>query len=99
LENRQHEIIKKESMTTITVPPDVARITEGLRDTGYDFNTAVADIIDNSIAAHATKVDVRLGVDFGGNILLSVGDNGDRSGSAYLNRFTPRDKDTAGGLN
>jgi hypothetical protein len=22
-----------------------------------------------------------------------------RSGSAYLNRFTPRDKDTAGGLN
>jgi hypothetical protein len=23
----------------------------------------------------------------------------DRSGSAYLNRFTPRDKDTAGGLN
>lgn len=77
MENRQHEIIKKESMTTITVPPDVARITEGLRDTGYDFNTAVADIIDNSIAAHATKVDVRLGVDFGGNILLSVGDNGD----------------------
>lgn len=64
-------------MTTITVPPDVARITEGLRDTGYDFNTAVADIIDNSIAANATKVDVRLGVDFGGNILLSVGDNGD----------------------
>jgi hypothetical protein len=24
---------------------------------------------------------------------------GYRSGSAYLNRFTPRDKDTAGGLN
>jgi hypothetical protein len=64
-------------MTTISVPPDVARITEGLRDTGYDFNTAVADIVDNSIAANATKVDVRLGADFAGNIFLAVGDNGD----------------------
>ena len=27
------------------------------------------------------------------------GGGGGRSGSAYLNRFTPRDKDTAGGLN
>ena len=39
---------------TIEVPPDVARISEGLRDTGYEFNTAIADIIDNSIAAGAS---------------------------------------------
>src|SRR4051794_4416782 len=64
-------------MSTIEVPPDVARITEGLRDTGYDFNTAVADIIDNSIAAEATVVDVRLAADFGGSLLLSVTDNGE----------------------
>lgn len=64
-------------MSTIEVPPDVARITEGLRDTGYDFNTAVADIIDNSIAAGATVIDVRLAADFGGNLLLSVTDNGE----------------------
>ncbi len=37
----------------IMLPPDPARVMEGLRDTGYDFNTAVADIIDNSIAAKA----------------------------------------------
>lgn len=61
---------------TIEVPPDVARITEGLRDTGYDFNTAIADIIDNSVAAGADLIDVRVGVDFAGNILVSVGDNG-----------------------
>lgn len=64
-------------MVPIEVPPDVARITQGLRDTGYDFNTAVADIIDNSIAAKAKVVDVRLAVDFVGQILLSVSDNGD----------------------
>lgn len=64
-------------MTTIEVPPDVARITEGLRDTGYDFNTAVADIIDNSIAAEASLIDVRIAADFTGNLLLSVIDNGE----------------------
>ena len=35
--------------------PDAARTIEGLRDTGYDFLTAMADIIDNSIAAEATR--------------------------------------------
>ena len=28
----------------IMLPPDPARVMEGLRDTGYDFNTAIADI-------------------------------------------------------
>jgi hypothetical protein len=64
-------------MSTRTVPPDVARISEGLRDTGYDFNTAIADIVDNSIAAGATFIDVRLGADFAENIVLSVADNGE----------------------
>lgn len=61
---------------TIDVPPDVARVSEGLRDTGYELNTAVADIIDNSISAGATLIDVRIGADYMGNILVSVGDNG-----------------------
>jgi hypothetical protein len=68
---------------TIEVQPDVARISEGLRDTGYEFNTAIADIIDNSIAAGASNVDVRFGADFIGNISVSVADDGcgmDRDG-------------------
>lgn len=60
----------------IDVVPDVARISEGLRDTGYEFNTAVADIIDNSIAAGATKIDVRFGSDFLGEVAVSFTDNG-----------------------
>lgn len=63
--------------THISVPPDVARISEGLRDTGYDFNAAIADIVDNSIAANATHVEVQLQVDFAGDVLVAIIDNGD----------------------
>jgi hypothetical protein len=58
-------------------PPDPERMIEGLRDTGYEFDTAIADIVDNSIAANATKVDLQLAMDFRGNIRLSIADNGD----------------------
>jgi hypothetical protein len=40
--------------------PDAARVMEGLRDTGYDFNTAIADIVDNSISANASSIDITL---------------------------------------
>jgi len=59
------------------LPPDPERVIVGLRDTGYEFETAVADIVDNSIAANATKVDLWLGADHRGNIRLSIVDNGD----------------------
>lgn len=60
----------------IEVLPDPKRLIEGLRDTGYEFNTAVADIIDNSIAADATVVDLKVDMDYRGNVLVSIADNG-----------------------
>ena len=60
----------------IKLPPDPARVMEGLRDTGYDFNTAVADIIDNSIAANATKVNILLEMDPAGEVFVYIADNG-----------------------
>ncbi|MDQ3050204.1 MAG: ATP-binding protein, partial [Bacteroidota bacterium] len=53
------------------------RMIEGLRDTGYQFNTAIADIVDNSIAAKATKIEVFISMDFKGDVRLSVVDNGE----------------------
>ena len=35
---------KYDSVEETACPPDAARVMEGLRDTGYDFNTAIADI-------------------------------------------------------
>ncbi len=61
---------------THILPPDPGRMIEGLRDTGYEFNTAVADIIDNSIAADATLIDCFLDMDYRGNVRISIADNG-----------------------
>lgn len=41
-------------------PPSAARLTGSLRDIGYDFPTAIADLVDNSISAGATRVGVEL---------------------------------------
>ncbi|HHL3493506.1 TPA: ATP-binding protein [Legionella pneumophila] len=59
-----------------TLPPNPARLIEGLRDTGYNFNTALADIVDNSVDAGATKIDIRINMDPDGDIMVTVADNG-----------------------
>jgi len=58
------------------VTPDPERITESLRDTGYSLNTAVADIVDNSIAAAASKIEIELDLNPRGELRFSVVDNG-----------------------
>lgn len=71
------------SLGPIELLPDPRRLMAGLRDTGYQFNTAVADIVDNSIAADATLVELFVDMDFRGNIRIAIADNGtgmDREG-------------------
>ncbi|MER7336155.1 MULTISPECIES: ATP-binding protein [unclassified Micromonospora] len=46
--------------TWFDVAPSAARLTNSLRDIGYDFPTAVADIVDNSVAAGASRVEVTI---------------------------------------
>ena len=62
---------------TVPLIPDPARTMEGLRDMGYSFETAVADLVDNSIAANATTVDINVRLDFRGQVRLAIADNGD----------------------
>ncbi|WP_374163807.1 ATP-binding protein [Arcticibacter sp. MXS-1] len=57
--------------------PSAARLVESLRDTGYTFTTSVADIVDNSVSANATKINISLEVDFRMNPVLMIADNGD----------------------
>lgn len=59
-----------------TVEPNTARIIEGLRDTGYSFEAAIADLVDNSIEAGATVVDVTIDLDARKQPLVQVADNG-----------------------
>src|SRR5579859_5477255 len=42
------------------ITPSAARLTESLRDVGYDFPAAVADIVDNSVMAGASQVDIAI---------------------------------------
>lgn len=65
-----------DSVEETACPPDAARVMEGLRDTGYDFNTAIADIVDNSIAAEATKVEINILPGPDQNITVYIADNG-----------------------
>ena len=56
--------------------PDPARLIHGLRDMGYNLNTAAADIIDNSIAANASIVEVELELRDDGRKFVYFGDDG-----------------------
>lgn len=75
---------------TFEAIPDPGRTMEGLRDTGYNFETAIADLVDNSIAAGAANVDIRVSMDFRGEIRVSIADDGegmDRDGLVRAMRY------------
>lgn len=51
-------------------------LLESMRSVGYSLNTAVADIIDNSIAAHAKTISIRY-FDHGEDPYVAIIDDGD----------------------
>jgi len=57
------------------VIPSAARLLSSLRDLGYSFSTAIADLVDNSISAGASRVDITLHPD-GPDSWIRVADNG-----------------------
>lgn len=57
------------------ITPSARRLTGSLRDIGYDFQSALADVIDNSVAAGATRVDVEIVFD-GASSHVTIADNG-----------------------
>jgi Histidine kinase-, DNA gyrase B-, and HSP90-like ATPase len=61
--------------STLEVIPSARRLVLSLRDVGYDFVHAVADLVDNSIAAGASLVDIDLHFD-GRDSWLRIVDNG-----------------------
>jgi len=53
------EAAKRESgMRTHPAPPSPEILIESMRDIGYSLETALADIIDNSISANATRIEL-----------------------------------------
>ena len=70
-------------MRTIELPPYAPTLIESTRAIGYSLEAAVADIIDNSIAANAKKVDIFFfPVD---SAYIAILDNGNGMGTEELN--------------
>ena len=65
------------------VIPSAARLLISLRDLGYDFVNAVADLIDNSISAGAEQVDVTI-VSEGPESWVRIADNGEGMSAADI---------------
>lgn len=62
-------------MEKYPLPPRASSLSESMRDIGYSLETAIADIIDNSIFAAASCVEIW--VDFNsGKPVLGITDNG-----------------------
>jgi len=61
-------------MRSVNLPPHAPTLMESTRAIGYSLEAAIADIIDNSIAAKATKIDI----DFFpiGDAYITITDNG-----------------------
>ena len=57
--------------------PTPSRLVEGLRDTGYTLEASFADIVDNSIAAEATKIDIQIYREIDGRLRVVIADNGE----------------------
>lgn len=62
-------------MAGIEVIPSAKRLITSLRDMGYDFAQAVADVVDNSLEAGATVVSIDVEFD-GDDSWIRIADNG-----------------------
>lgn len=67
--------MKKRRAEAIKVIPSASRLVRSLRDLGYDFSQAVADLVDNSITAGATRVSIDLRFE-GPDSWLRISDDG-----------------------
>jgi hypothetical protein len=65
------------------LPPSASSLSASMRDLGYSLETAVADLVDNSISADATTIDVICAL-ADENPTLVIVDNGKGMGSVDL---------------
>lgn len=66
----------EEDLKFKTLRPSAARLMESMRDIGYSFESALADIVDNSISAGATRIEIVNDLDPQSGPYLAVLDDG-----------------------
>ncbi|WP_340015665.1 ATP-binding protein [Paenibacillus sp. FSL K6-1318] len=84
-------------MSTINTQPSAAPVIQALRNIGYNAQTAIADIVDNTIDAKADSIHIEFEYDLG-NGFIKIEDNGIGMTDAELQQAMtigskdPRDK-------
>src|SRR5688572_24456044 len=73
-----------DSRSEMTLRPSAAKLLESMRDIGYSFQSALADIVDNSISASATTIWIINDVDASGDAFVGIVDDGLGMGSDEL---------------
>jgi len=64
-------------MKKVKAPPGAKRLIESLRNMGYECSTAIADLVDNSLAAKASEVHIEIfAQDSGQPAGIVIADNG-----------------------
>lgn len=61
-------------MNEVELTPPASSLIESLRAFGYTFETAIADLVDNSLTAKATQIDIH--VEDGDELRVGIVDNG-----------------------
>ena len=78
-------------MKSVNATPGAKRLIESLRNMGYEPSTAIADLVDNSIAANASEIHVEIFAQRGSRpAAIVIADNGrgmDRDGLHGAMRF------------
>ena len=72
-------------LKTETSNPSAEALVLSLRAMGYDLSTAIADLIDNSISAHASKIDINFSWQNGVPWIM-ISDNGKGMSEVELRR-------------
>lgn len=91
---------RKSKLAVKELAPSAARLTNSLRDIGYDFPSAVADVIDNSLAAGASRVSVEITFEGPDSSVFIADDGGGMSANGILEalRFGSRREYSRGEL-
>lgn len=60
----------------VLLPPSAGTLLESMRDIGYSFQSALADILDNSVSARASRIEILNGLDESDHPYVAIVDNG-----------------------
>jgi hypothetical protein len=74
--SNQFEEVVLDGKKFYRVPPNASRMVRGMGRLSYEFEQAIADLVDNSIAAHASLVEILIEQRIGGKVYVHVADNG-----------------------